>query len=43
MLTASWFRLLVSEGGDGGSGACYRHQDRRNIKFGICLHKRWVA
>ena len=34
-------RLLPSEGGDGGNGACYRHHDRRNIKFGICLRKRW--
>ena len=33
-------RLLPSEGGDGGNGACYRHHDRRNIKFGICLRKR---
>ena len=33
-------RLLVREGGDGGNGACYRHHDRRNIKFGICLRKR---
>ena len=33
--------IARAEGGDGGSGSCYRHQDRRNIKFGICLHKRW--
>ena len=38
---AELFRLSPGEGGDGEDGECYRHQDRRNIKFGICLHKRW--
>ena len=39
-LTFFLVRLLPSEGGDGDNGACYRHHDRRNIKFGICLRKR---
>ena len=41
-VTVKYFsRLQASEGGDGRNGDCYRHQDRRNIKFGICLRKRY--
>lgn len=29
--------LGEEEGGDGGDGDCYRHQDRRNVFSGICL------
>lgn len=29
--------LSSAEGGDGGNGDCFRHQDRRNVFSGICL------
>lgn len=29
--------LRQEEGGDGGNGDCFRHQDRRNVFSGICL------
>jgi len=29
--------LSPAEGGDGGNGDCFRHQDRRNVFSGICL------
>jgi hypothetical protein len=29
--------LSLAEGGDGGNGDCYRHQDRRTVFSGICL------
>jgi len=35
-------KLKTSEGGDGGNGDCYRHQDRRNVFSGICLAKREI-
>jgi len=34
--------LKTTEGGDGGNGDCYRHQDRRNVFSGICLAKREI-
>ena len=32
--------LSAAEGGVGGDGDCYRHQDRRNVFSGICLNQR---
>ena len=32
--------LSEEEGGDGGNGDCFRHQDRRNVFSGICLSDR---
>ena len=32
--------LREEEGGDGGNGDCFRHQDRRNVFSGICLSDR---
>ena len=31
--------LTVREEGDGSNGLCFRHRDRDNIHFGICLKK----
>ena len=31
--------LTVREEGDGSNGLCFRHPDRDNIHFGICLKK----
>ena len=31
--------LAVNEEGDGKDGRCFRHKDRENIGFGICLKK----
>lgn len=31
--------LMRREGGDGNNGLCFRHPDRDNIHFGICLQK----
>ena len=33
-------QLGVVEGGDGGDGECFRHQDKRNVHAGICLKQR---
>jgi hypothetical protein len=33
--------LGAAEGGDGGAGDCYRHNDRRNVIRGICVAARW--
>ena len=32
--------LSATEGGVGGDGDCYRHQDRRKVFSGICLNQR---
>ena len=34
--------LPVTDGGDGSNGLCFRHPDKDNIHFGICLKKMWV-
>jgi len=31
--------LPVTDGGDGSNGLCFRHPDKDNIHFGICLKK----
>ena len=31
--------LTLDEEGDGENGRCFRHEDRENIGFGICLKK----
>ena len=31
--------LTLREEGDGSNGLCFRHPDRDNIHFGICLKK----
>ena len=31
--------LTPREEGDGSNGLCFRHPDRDNIHFGICLKK----
>lgn len=33
-------KLKEEEGGDGGNGDCFRHNDRRKVFTGICLAKR---
>ena len=32
-------KLTAREEGDGGDGKCFKHPDKNNVEFGICLKK----